>query len=61
MEISLDEILSNLDLSQSGKYALLDWVLHELVIEAEEMGISTKVLRREDVLEIVNFDLDKWL
>ena len=61
MEISLDEILSNLDLSQSGKYALLDWVLHELVIEAEEMGISTKALRREDVLEIVNFDLDKWL
>jgi len=56
----ITEFLDRMGLSQKDKYIVLDWVLHELVLEAKELGIPRE-LRREDVLEIVNFDLDKWL
>ena len=54
------ESLNKMKLSQSDKCVLLDWVLHELICETIELGIP-KELRREDILDIVNFDLDKWL
>ena len=46
------DFLDRLGLSQKDKYILLDWVLHEIVLETIGLGIPEE-LQREDVLDIV--------